>query len=87
MKIDYNKIFKEAAKMGISPYTLIKHKINYRKAKKNENTCKVCAFLNYLEYKDSIKNILNCKIIGESIDKSAQIENDYTCDCWISINK
>jgi hypothetical protein len=86
-KIDYNKIIRESKKLGIKPYTLIKRKLNYRKASKYEYTCKECKHLKFLEYKNSLENVLNCIIIGESIEVAARIEYKCVCDAWESINK
>jgi len=85
-KIDYNKIIRESKKLGIKPFTLIKRKLNYRKACKNEYTCKECKHLKFLEYKNSLENVLNCVIIGESMEKAARIEYYFVCDAWESIN-
>ena len=84
-KINYNQIIKESSRLGISPHTLIKRKINYRKAGRNENPCKVCKHLKYLDYQNNLNGI-NCFIIGESIEKAAEINYSYTCDLWESIN-
>lgn len=86
-KIDYVEISKKSARLGISPYTLIKRTINYRLANPNERTCHLCANLHYLEYRDFSNKILNCLIIGESIDPEARVNYEYTCNCWQSINK
>ena len=87
MNIDYNEIHRQSKREKISPFLIIKRKLNYRETVRDQIGCKFCKHLNYMEYKDSLTKKTNCHIIGESSDYHAQIDYNYKCDAWESINK
>jgi hypothetical protein len=76
MKLDYIKIQKEAARMKISPYLLIKRKINYRLGKLTGADCRFCENLRYFT------GGIQCEIIGLGYHKHAYIDHLYICDCF-----
>lgn len=84
MIIDYNKISKEAYRMGISPHLLIKRKINYRKHKKKEADCRFCNNLRFfgenIDYQRK-----QCEIIGVNWDKNADVDYLHICNFFEKI--
>jgi hypothetical protein len=82
MKIDYDKILKQADKLKILPATIIKRKIKYRKSN-TINNCNRCKNNNYIQYKN--RDVLQCSIIGESDNISYDIEDDFICDLYSCI--
>jgi hypothetical protein len=75
---DYNKIKKESEAMQISPFLLIKRKINYRKCRQKELDCRFCDNLRFTGTRHDQKK--HCDIIGFSFDKNAEIDHLHICD-------
>lgn len=50
MKIDIDKIFKRARNTGVSPYTLIKRKIEYKKTNSKIKNCGKCQLRRECDY-------------------------------------
>lgn len=74
---DYIKIQKEATRLQVSPYLLIKRKINYRLCGGKEIDCRFCE--NFRNPKDKKKY---CEIIGLSFDFYANVDGFHICDFY-----
>lgn len=77
MKINYEKLQKEAIQCKLSVYYLIKKKLNYRVSKNNNKFCGNCMNIKKIFIK---KNCIQCSVIGESIDPYSDIEMNYICN-------
>ena len=76
-KIDSQAVLEEARKMGISPYVLMKRKINYRDGD-IVRKCDRC--INSVRIVNRSRN--ECREIGISESLEASIETDRVCDCF-----
>jgi len=85
-KINYQEILKEARQKAMSPHTIIKRKLHYRKATGLEPMCKYCKSLNIetVDHKNNSVQVqcepVQCKIIGEGFDGYSEINLKFTCD-------
>jgi len=78
-KIDYQEILKEARQKAMSPHTIIKRKLHYRKATEMDFLCKYCKHLNK-ETVNHKNNPVQCEVIGEGFDGYSEINLKFTCD-------
>jgi hypothetical protein len=76
MKLDYEKIIKQAEKLSIFPACIIKRKLNYRKSN-DKKCCGKCANKTKVNYKD--REAIQCKIIGEYNNINHDVELNYIC--------
>jgi hypothetical protein len=80
-KIDSQAVLEEARKTGISPYTLMKRKMNYRdgdivkRCNRCVNSAKIVVYSGCLE---------RCREIGISEKQEAEIKFNKTCDYFKS---
>jgi hypothetical protein len=74
-KIDYDKINAESKRLKISPFLLLKRKLNYRKVVSPKRSCNVC-IANTGIYNQKLR----CDIIGIGTDIYSNIEKNYVCD-------
>jgi len=75
MKIDYEKIRKEAELICISPYTLIKRKLHYRIKTQSKKICSECEHVHLTQLFKGYR----CSEIGESKDPNSEINPNGTC--------
>jgi hypothetical protein len=76
LKLDYDKIIKQADKLKISSASIIKRKLNYRKSL-NTKCCGKCENKKKVNYKD--REAIQCKIIGEYNNINHDVELNYIC--------
>lgn len=85
-ELNVNEILREAARKQISPFTIIKRKINYRKQNKKDilldKCCGTCRFKCSAKYNAIDK--IQCHWIG--ISPFVQSEVEITCACnWYEL--
>lgn len=78
-KINYEEIIKEAKRKELSPHTIVKRLLKYRKATGLEAMCIKCKSLNK-ETIDRQTHSGQCEVIGEGFNGYSAINLKFTCD-------
>lgn len=79
MKINYKEIMRDAKKRNVSPYIIIKEKLNYRdKEESYIARCYSCKSMVSVSYKN--RKMDQCRTIGIINDLDANIDFDSVCD-------
>lgn len=81
-KIDYRKLLKEASRLKVPVYLLIKRRMKFRKCRNKELDCRFCEHIVFMDKKNDLIQKYCCQIIGVSLEASACVSKENICDLF-----